>query len=99
MSQPTGGVILLNDTQPDEEKTLLKLEVKKAVTQPAPGGNAVGATATPATPVPAAANSASDAGSLATILTLAAVDEDDEDGEEAPVPGEFEYEPEDDEEQ
>lgn len=38
-------------------------------------------------------------GALAATLTLAAVDEDDETGEEAPVPEDFEYETEGEEEE
>jgi 26S proteasome regulatory subunit N2 len=36
VSQPTGGVILLQDTQPTEAKSLLELKVKKTPVQPAP---------------------------------------------------------------
>jgi 26S proteasome regulatory subunit N2 len=43
LEQPTGGVILLHDTQPDEPKTLLELKVKKARVQPAPTAAAAAA--------------------------------------------------------
>jgi 26S proteasome regulatory subunit N2 len=39
-SQPTGGVILLQDTRPDEPKTLLELKVKKTKVKPAPAPSA-----------------------------------------------------------
>lgn len=80
-------MILLHDTQPDDEKTLLELKVKKAPAQPAPGAgpSAVG----PVTPDAHMGEEATGAAAGAGVLT--AVDEDDEDGEEAPVPDEFDY--------
>lgn len=95
--QPTGGVILLNDTTPSEPKTLVERQIKKVVVQPAPsaggsgGGAAAAAANVPQTPIQGGAGAAA-AGSLAAMLTLSAVDEDAEDGGEAEVPGGFEYE-------
>lgn len=49
-SQPTGGVILLQDLQPNEPKQLLELKVKKAPPAPTPApapGQAIGAAGMP----------------------------------------------------
>lgn len=82
--QPTGGVILLHDTTPENAKTLLELKVKKAGTQPAPvRDNANGSSATSGLDI------LSGAAAAAGVLT--AVDEDDDDGEEAEVPDDFDY--------
>ena len=90
IKQPTGGVILLNDTQPDEAKSLIELKVKKATVQPAPGRELGGVTAaTPATPQPA--SQAQQAGALGAILALTAVDDDDDGDEMAPVPDSFDH--------
>ncbi|EME87497.1 uncharacterized protein MYCFIDRAFT_212910 [Pseudocercospora fijiensis CIRAD86] len=87
VKKPTGGVILLNDTQPSEAKTLLELKARKktASAAPAPGAPATSSndTAMEDLGVPAFGGAAAAAG------VLTAVDEDD-DGEEAPVPDEFE---------
>jgi 26S proteasome regulatory subunit N2 len=74
---------LLHDTQPEEEKTLLELKVKKA---PAPTAlrDEVGPSEVPVTPAPIG-------GAAAGAAVLTAVDEDEEDGEEAPVPNDFDY--------
>jgi len=45
VKKPTGGVILLHDTQPEESKSLLELKVKKARTQPAPQSSSSAAAA------------------------------------------------------
>lgn len=46
--KPTGGPILLDDTQPDEPKTLIEEKLKKVTTERAPvAGAAAGAGATP----------------------------------------------------
>ncbi|KIW07146.1 uncharacterized protein PV09_02016 [Verruconis gallopava] len=93
VKKPTGGVILLHDTQPDQPKTLVELKVKKTTVQPAPTRDNAAAVA-PQTPVQRSA-SRNAPGSLAAMLTLAAVDEDNDEGEEAEVPGSFEYETDD----
>ena len=47
-SQPTGGPILLDDTQPEEPKTLIEEKLKKVTTERAPvAGATAGAGATP----------------------------------------------------
>lgn len=88
-TQATGGVIVLEDTQPSEPKTLLELKVKKVAPAPAPG--APGRSLTDRiTDAYATRDSQTDNAAEAAAV-LNAVDEDDEDGEEADVPGEFEY--------
>ncbi|RDI85120.1 hypothetical protein Vi05172_g5100 [Venturia inaequalis] len=83
VKKPTGGVILLHDTTPEESKTLLELKVKKAATQPAPvRDNVNGSSSAPGLDM------LSGAAAAAGVLT--AVDEDD-DGEEAEVPDDFDY--------
>jgi 26S proteasome regulatory subunit N2 len=48
ISQPTGGPILLDDTQPDQPKDLIEEKLKKATTERAPvAGATTGAGATP----------------------------------------------------
>ncbi|KAK4246568.1 armadillo-type protein [Corynascus novoguineensis] len=131
VKKPTGGPILLHDTQPDEPKTLIEEKLKKVTTERAPvAGATTGAGATPrnaaqsllsnwssramgggGTGMPelnellqftargaegraaqgsgGAAGAGSGAAAAAGVLT--AVDEDNEGDEEAPVPAEFEY--------
>ncbi|KAK5171715.1 proteasome regulatory particle base subunit [Saxophila tyrrhenica] len=92
VKKPTGGPILLFDTQPDEPKSLLELKAKKKTAPPAPtaNGNTVG-------PAPGAGNADQGAaGARAAAGVLTTVDEDDEGGEEAPCPEAFDVE--DDEE-
>lgn len=98
--QPTGGVILLEDTTPNEEKSLLELKARKktTVSAPTPGQQLGGGDRNdfasamsgfaPVTPGGFGAGS----GAAAAAGVLNAVDEDDEGGEEAPVPDEFEVE-------
>lgn len=92
--QPTGGVILLNDTTPSEPKTLMELKARKNI-------KAAAAPETLQDRVDAAFNLPGDAGAgesaretggaaeAAGVLT--AVDEDGEGSEEAELPREFEY--------
>ena len=89
--QPTGGPILLFDTQPEESKSLLELKAKKRTAPPAPdpSAGANGATAEDINMADAAAPAAA-GGAAAAAGVLTAVDEDEEGGEEAPVPDEFE---------
>jgi 26S proteasome regulatory subunit N2 len=93
-SKPTGGVILLEDTRPDEAKSLLELKAKKktAAAAPAPGAGPAQSSRDVAMSDFATGNNAEGASSAAGVLT--AVDED-EDGEEAPVPDEFEVDEDD----
>lgn len=107
-AQPTGGVVLLEDTTPSEEKSLLELKARKktTVSAPTPGQQLGGSGAdrgndfssamsgfAPVTPGGFGAGS----GAAAAAGVLNAVDEDDEGGEEAPVPDEFEVESEEEE--
>ncbi|KAH8816568.1 putative 26S proteasome regulatory subunit rpn2 [Xylogone sp. PMI_703] len=88
VKKPTGGVILLIDSQPDEPKVLIEQKLKKpSVEKPiapsTPGGEPFNRRqAGTAEPVSGAA-------AAAGVLTV--VDEDEEGAEEAPVPREFEY--------
>lgn len=102
----TGGVILVLDTQEDEESETIPLTVSKKVVAPAPtavpvGGQAQQTTggAVPQTPIRGEAlGVGAGAGAAAAAGVLTAVDEDEEGGEEAEVPDEFDYETEGDEE-
>lgn len=100
--QPTGGPILLFDSAPSEPKSLLELKAKKktAPPAPAPGQTTSGGadTAMGGMGAAMAGFGAGAGGAAAAAGVLNAVDEDDEGGEEAPVPGEFEIEEDEDEE-
>ncbi|PPJ54259.1 hypothetical protein CBER1_05163 [Cercospora berteroae] len=103
VKKPTGGVILLTDTKPDESKSLLELKAKKktAAAAPAPGaGNALSSAPrdTNMGGFEAALASAGLTGAAAGAGVLTAVDEDD-DGEEAPVPDAFQVDEEEAEEE
>jgi 26S proteasome regulatory subunit N2 len=74
------GVILLTDTRPSEEKTLLELKVKKAAPAPAPG-----ATGSANDQIPEDAPMTPGAGPVSDNMV-------DEGEAEAPTPAEFEYE-------
>jgi 26S proteasome regulatory subunit N2 len=100
-SQPTGGVILLEDTTPDEDKSLLELKARKrtTVSAPTPGQQLGGSDRSDFAsamsgfaPVTPGGFGAGSGGAAAAAGVLNAVDEDDEGGEEAPVPDEFEVE-------
>ncbi|WPG97257.1 26S proteasome regulatory subunit rpn2 [Acrodontium crateriforme] len=100
VKKPTGGVILLHDTQSSEPKTLLELKAKKKTAQPVTGpGNAAGAKARASTADSQMADlfPSLAGGAAAAAGVLTALDED-EDGDEAPVPDEFEVDEEPEEE-
>ena len=87
-SKPTGGVILVTDTQPSEPKSLLEMKAKKSTKS----------AAAPSTLQDQVNNAFSSTGAGAEISgaaeavgVLNAVDEDEEGGEEADVPKDFEY--------
>ena len=92
MSQPTGGVILLIDTQPQEEKVLIEEKLKHVTIEKA---------AAPVTLEDMRSESfnvrrqveagEAGAGAAAAAGVLTAVDEDEEGAEEAEAPHEFEY--------
>ena len=94
VKRPTGGVVLVIDTQPEAERQTIELKASKVEAKPGPsaasGAESMGQdraieAATPQTPVSAGSGAAAAAG------VLTAVDEDEEGAEEAPVPDEFEY--------
>ena len=94
----TGGVIVVLDTEPEEERETIPLTVSKitVAAAPRPGvDNAATAAMEPQTPAGQLIGSGAGAAAAAGVLT--AVDEDEEGAEEAPMPGEFEYESEGDE--
>jgi len=131
--QPTGGPILLDDTQPEESKTLIEEKLKKVTTERAPVAGTAAAGATPRNAaqsllsnwssrgmaggssirelndllqlaergtddlaaqlrgMEAAVGGASGSGAAAAAGVLTAIDEDNEGDAEAPVPADFEY--------
>jgi 26S proteasome regulatory subunit N2 len=96
VKRPTGGVILVLDTQPENEREVMELKASKVETKPAPAaqGQAGQGQATdqaaPQTPAQGTAAPVA-AGAAAAAGVLTAVDEDEEGGEEAPLPEEFDY--------
>ncbi|KIV94288.1 hypothetical protein PV10_02070 [Exophiala mesophila] len=100
----TGGIIVVLDTEPQQEREVIPLTVSKV--EPPSGGQTVqepredglgganlrpqGVPQTPAGQTIGAGLAGSGAAAAAGVLT--AVDEDEEGAEEAPVPPEFEYE-------
>ncbi|KAI1800328.1 26S proteasome regulatory complex, non-ATPase subcomplex, Rpn2/Psmd1 subunit [Daldinia bambusicola] len=97
---PTGGPILLHDTQPDKEKALIEEKLKKVATEKAPVAGA-GGSRNPRSVEEAllsrlgrdqlATPSRNESGAAAAAGVLTAIDEDGEGDEEAPVPQDFEY--------
>jgi 26S proteasome regulatory subunit N2 len=92
-TKATGGVIVLEDTQPSESKTLLELKVKKVAPAPAPGapGRSLTDRISDAYATRDSQTGSTNSGAAEAAAVLNAVDEDDEDGEEAEAPGEFDY--------
>ncbi|KAK7987050.1 26S proteasome regulatory subunit rpn2 [Apiospora saccharicola] len=100
---PTGGPILLHDTQPDQAKSLIEEKLKKVSTDKAPVPNAGGAGGNRLARTelenrllqsfgvnpPVTPGGAGGAAAAAGVLT--AVDEDQEGDEEAQPPRDFEY--------
>lgn len=107
VKKPTGGVILLHDTQSSEDKSLLELKAKKKTNNAAAAPVVGGSSQQGATPFTPARQTGDDAlaalgfgagagvGAAAASGVLNAVDEDVEGGEEAELPDEFEVEDED----
>jgi 26S proteasome regulatory subunit N2 len=94
VKRPTGGVIVVIDTQPEAERETLELKASKVEAKPAPsatsGPELTGqdrGNEAPAPHMPVSAGS----GAAAAAGVLTAVDEDEEGAEEAPLPDEFEY--------
>ncbi|KAJ6140574.1 hypothetical protein N7470_010370 [Penicillium chermesinum] len=110
VKRPTGGVVVVLDKQPDEPRDIVELKASKESRQTAPPTEtpqdrlqaAIGAAAVQ-TPQRAAARAALSStpasGAAAAAGVLTAVDEDEEGVEDAPVPDEFVYETEPDEEE
>ncbi|ETN38565.1 uncharacterized protein HMPREF1541_06602 [Cyphellophora europaea CBS 101466] len=92
----TGGVMVVLDTQPEEEKETIPLTVSKINVPPVRsiGGQQSQPAAVPVTPARGIGEFAAGtgAGAAAAAGVLTAVDEDEEGAEEAPLPEEFEYE-------
>ncbi|GAP84444.2 putative 26S proteasome regulatory subunit N2 [Rosellinia necatrix] len=99
---PTGGPLLLHDTQPEKEKSLIEEKLKKVATERAPvagAGNAQGRNPRSVEETllsrlaanPPVTPSRNQSGAAAAAGVLTAIDEDMEDDEEASVPRDFEY--------
>ena len=88
VKKATGGVILMDDTTPEEPKKLLEMKRKVAPPQPA-NVSAQQATAGPATTE--TPRDAGAAGAAEAVGVLTAVDEGAEGEEDADVPREFDY--------
>ncbi|KAI1647015.1 26S proteasome regulatory complex, non-ATPase subcomplex, Rpn2/Psmd1 subunit [Daldinia loculata] len=96
---PTGGPILLHDTQPDKEKALIEEKLKKVATEKAPVAGA--GSRNPRSVEEAllsrlgrdqlATPSRNTSGAAAGAGVLTAIDEDGEGDEEAQPPHDFEY--------
>jgi 26S proteasome regulatory subunit N2 len=86
VKKPTGGVILMIDTQPEEEKVLIEEKLKKTVEKVAAPPTTEHASEGRSVDVSGEAS-----GAAAAAGVLMAVDEDEEDAEEAEVPRDFEY--------
>ncbi|KAI0506671.1 armadillo-type protein [Xylaria bambusicola] len=105
---PTGGPILLHDTQPEKEKSLIEEKLKKVATERAPVAGASGAQGRNPRSVEEAllsrlagvtqpvTPSRNQSGAAAAAGVLTAIDEDGEGDEEATVPRDFEYDTEND---
>jgi 26S proteasome regulatory subunit N2 len=106
--QPTGGVVVVLDKQPSEEREIIELRASKEVKQAATletlqdrvnaAINAAGAqqgTALGQVPLTLGGAGAGASGAAAAAGVLTAVDEDGEGAEEAPLPDEFEYQSDD----
>ncbi|KAI9766582.1 MAG: proteasome regulatory particle base subunit [Geoglossum simile] len=90
IKKPTGGVVLLSDTNPSDPKTLLELKSRKRA--PATTNSEGKTRQTEQGASRRDGTSAGTGGAEAAAGVLTAVDEDEEGGEEAEVPREFNYE-------
>jgi 26S proteasome regulatory subunit N2 len=95
VKRPTGGVILVLDTEPESEREIVELKATKVETKPAPAAQGLvpqaQAADQPAPPTPAQGATTNAGGAAAAAGVLTAVDEDEEGAEEAPLPEEFDY--------
>ncbi|OAG37744.1 hypothetical protein AYO21_07987 [Fonsecaea monophora] len=106
VKRPTGGVMVVLDTEPEKEREIIPLLVSKteAPARAPTGGQSLGEGAQlPQTPVgqrtgqDTAAGVGAGAAAAAGVLT--AIDEDEEGVEDAPLPREFDYETEGEQEE
>merc|ERR1711964_408249 len=92
VKKPTGGVILMIDTKPDEEVVLIEEKLKKATIEKAAAPTTLEDMRTESFNLRRQADGAGEAsGAAAAAGVLTAVDEDEEGAEEAEVPRDFEY--------
>jgi len=92
VKKATGGVILMIDTQPDNEKVLIEEKLKKASVERAAAPTTLEDMRNESFNLRRQADAHGEAaGAAAAAGVLTAVDEDEEGGEEADCPGEFEY--------
>ncbi|KAI6713907.1 hypothetical protein JHW43_003561 [Diplocarpon mali] len=92
VKKPTGGVILMIDTQPDEEVVLVEEKLKKATVEKAAAPTTLEDMRNESFNLRRQADAAGEAsGAAAAAGVLNAVDEDEEGAEEAEVPKDFEY--------
>ncbi|KAJ5503399.1 hypothetical protein N7463_006273 [Penicillium fimorum] len=103
VKRPTGGVVVVLDKQPDEPREVVELKASKEARQQPPPTETLqdrlqAAMGTAALQTPqradarAALSAATSGGAAAGAGVLTAVDEDEEGVEDAPVPDEFSYE-------
>ena len=95
VKRPTGGVMVVLDTEPEKDREIIPLLVSKIDLPPPTAGNIVGGgDAVPQTPAGQRIGAQEEvgAGAAAAAGVLTAIDEDEEGVEDAPVPAEFEYE-------
>lgn len=94
VKRPTGGVVLVIDTQPEAERETIELKASKVEAKPGLS-SASGAEQTGQGQVNEAqvlqTQAVAGSGAAAAAGVLTAVDEDEEGAEEAPVPDEFDY--------
>ena len=92
VKKPTGGVILLIDNQPEEEKVLIEEKLKKASIDKAAAPTTLEDMRNESFNLARQGEAeASGVGAAAAAGVLTAIDEDEEGAEEAEVPREFEY--------
>ncbi|KAM3083985.1 proteasome regulatory particle base subunit [Clarireedia jacksonii] len=96
VKKPTGGVILMIDTQPEEDKVLIEEKLKKASIEKAAAPTTLEDMRNESFNLRRQADAQGEAtgalsGAAAAAGVLTAVDEDEEGAEEATLPGEFEY--------
>ncbi|KIW72108.1 hypothetical protein PV04_00328 [Phialophora macrospora] len=98
VKRPTGGIMVVLDTEPDKERETIPLLISRVdrpeqTVQPSEDG-AGGGAAAPQTPAGQRMGGLEDvgAGAAAAAGVLTAIDEDEEGVEDAPCPDEFEYE-------